>query len=198
MRAWKNTHNSKNNQMITLKKAQQETIGFVIIIMIIMIIGTIFLGIWLRANKQSGIYTESKEVADFLGASLSQTTECYKDSESDLKYLGELIRYCDENQEITCPNEENACDYINKTYTLMLQRFKPAGILGYYKLQIYYKPYTENNTETSEDTSNRAILEIRYGNIADCSVKIAGNTPIDSGNGDYIVNLETCESKTEV
>jgi len=180
------------------KKNQQETIGFVIIIVLVMIIGTIFLGIWLRSSKNSGVYTESKEIDDFLSASLSQTTDCYKDGPSDFKHLGELIGYCNSGTEISCPNNEKTCDYLNRTYSEMLQKLKPAGVLGYYKLFIYYKPYEENESpkETEiPESSYKSIIEIVYGSLAECTVRLAGNQLLNAENGDFIVNLETCEAK---
>lgn len=180
-----------------IKKNQQETVGFVIIILLVLIVGVIFLGIWLRASKSGGVFTESAELSNFISASLSYTTECYKDSESDRKSVGDLIGYCDSKQEISCPNGVSVCDYLNNTYTEMLKTFKPAGVLSYSKLSVYFEETVESDSDSSEENADtgvkRPILAISSGSLADCAIKRAGRGNINAGDGDYIVELETCE-----
>ncbi len=178
-----------------IKKNQQETVGFVIIILLVLIVGVIFLGIWLRASKSGGVFTESAELSNFISASMSYTTECYKDTESDRKSVGDLISYCDSKQEISCPNGAGVCDYLNNTYTEMLKTFKPAGVLSYSKLSVYFKETAESDSseENTGAGAQRQILTINSGSLADCAVKRAGRGAINAGEGDYIVELETCD-----
>ena len=192
------------NKPLKCKRSQQETVGFVIIVLMVMIIGVIFLGIWIRASKSGGVAVESAELSNFLSASMSYTTECYKDSAVDYKKISEMIKFCDTNQAITCPNgTTTACSYLSSTYDSMLKRLRPAGILAYYKLSIYFEPEKveagESEVEdTTTPTKSRNIVEVKSGNSADCGVRRAGKSPIDAEGGNYIVKLETCEKKVDL
>ena len=60
------------------KKGQQEMVGFIVIVLIIVIAGVIFLGIYLRGDKK--INTLDAEISNFLIASSRYTSDCYKGS----------------------------------------------------------------------------------------------------------------------
>ena len=162
------------------KQAQSEAVGFVIIILIVVIAGVIFLGIFLRNSKP--ISTESFEIANFLSASLSYTTLCYKDSPGDYKTLGDLADYCSSGVRLTCPTNKTACSVLNETYSDMLSKFKPAGTLSYYQLSLSY-----NNSETQH-----TFMTIESGTRTSCTSRISGNSQIEAQDGKIIVDLMTC------
>jgi len=180
-------------------KSQQEAVGFVVIILIVMIIGVIFLGIWFRASKQGGVFVESAEISNFLSASLGYTTECYKDNAYDFKNLGDVVLYCYNNDAVNCPEAENSCAYVNKTYGAMLEKFKPAGILSYYSLTASYRVLKNESSGSGEENEAQTgisapFIKIAKGDSSKCVTKIGGQSPIDAGEGDIMVTLETCRA----
>jgi len=166
------------------KKAQSETVGFVFIVVIIVVIGIIFLGIYLR-NKNAGVITIDADISNFISSSLSYTTDCYKDRDSDYQTIGDLVKYCySKTGSITCPDGKDACFIINETYTEMLKTLKPAGTLSYYKMTFTY----------NDSVNERSFEEISSGNPKLCASKRAGDSFINTGIGNIRVLLEVCLS----
>jgi len=190
-------HSDRKVNLLKCKRSQQEAVGFVIIILIVMILGVIFIGVWLRANSQGGVFVESAEISNFLSASLSYTTECYKDNAYDFKSLGDIIFYCYNNQAVSCPEAQNSCAYANKTLGNMLERFKPAGVLSYYGISANYKIFKNNSDsettdETQETSMSAPFIRLSKGDISKCITKIGGQSYISAGEGDIVITLETC------
>ena len=74
------------------KKAQEEIVGFVLIMVIVAVGFLIFLGF----NLRQGITTteESFDLHQFLESSMEYTTECSLRYEKDLAKLGDLFESC--------------------------------------------------------------------------------------------------------
>lgn len=177
---------------IRIKKAQHETVGFVLIILIVVIIGVIFLGISLRGNR--GVVTIDAEISNFLSASLDYTTECYKDHEGDYRRLEDVISYCyQKSNALNCQNSTNPCQYMNKIYPLLLGKFKPAGLVNSYKLIFYYEPSQDTDADQEESTARFSpFLTMDLGNSTSCVSRRSGESRISQDNGQIIVNLEVC------
>jgi len=150
---------SKISSAIQNKSAQEELIGFALIVILVAIIGLIFLGFSLR-NPQKEI-VESYEVESFIQAFLQYTTDCGNYREA---YLGiqKLISECVDNG--ICLDGRNSCDVLNSTLTEMIEEsWKIDGdrpIQGY-KLEIALENGTEvipliakgNSTKNSRGVS---------------------------------------------
>jgi hypothetical protein len=95
------------------KRAQEEMIGFALIIILVAIILLVFLGISLRSPQKENV--ESYEVKSFVQAFLQYTTDC-RDS-NDLGYFSvkDLIFSCNRNEK--CLDERNTCEVLNFTLT---------------------------------------------------------------------------------
>ena len=91
------------------KRAQEEIVGFALIIVIVSVILLVFLSFSLRSSQKMEI--QSYEVEGFIQAFLQHTSDC----EDNLGFLSvqELIFSCD-NQEI-CLNDINTCEVMNST-----------------------------------------------------------------------------------
>lgn len=91
------------------KKAQEEMVGFALIVVIVAVIILIFLGFTIR-NK-SNTDTQNYEVESFLQAVLQYTTDC----EDYLGYLSvkELIIECERGR--NCLDERDSCELLNLT-----------------------------------------------------------------------------------
>ena len=133
------------------KKAQEEMVGFAIIIVIVAVIILVFLGVALnRPQTTTGV--ESYEVQSFISASLEHTTDCSTDFELSYDSVGDLITECDFEQ--TCHDGRMACGVLDSTLKDILESSWKTGedrpVKGYV-LNI-----------TSDDDS---ILSVSEGNI---------------------------------
>ena len=98
------------------KKAQEEMIGFVLIIVLVAVIGLIFLGLSLR-NPQKEI-VESYEVESFIHSFLQYTTDCGNYRENYLP-LQKLISACVDGE--ICLDERESCDVLTSTLTEIIE-----------------------------------------------------------------------------
>ena len=141
------------------KKAQEEMIGFVLIIVLVAVIGLIFLGLSLR-NPQKEI-VESYEVESFIHSFLQYTTDCGNYRENYLP-LQKLISACVDGE--ICLDERESCDVLTSTLTEIIESsWKVEGdrpIQGY-ELKIVLEDGTDviplitngNVTKNSKGTS---------------------------------------------
>ncbi len=177
---------------INSKKGQNETVGFVLIVMLVVIVAVIFLGIALR--KDSPNIATDAEIQNFLTASSQYTSKCYLDNVPKYRRITDLEKDCNYKnfEQIKCPEGMNACDVLNKTYSDLLQEFRPGGkVLSYYKLDFYYlsAPESSGGTRTPFGTS------LVFGNTTGCSSKRGATSEI-SGNEDnsnLVTQIEVCE-----
>jgi hypothetical protein len=130
------------------KKAQEEMVGFALIIIVVAVIILVFLGFPLKSTNNTE--TQSYEVESFLQAVLQYTTDC----EDYTGYLSiqKLVIKCDRNQ--TCLDERNSCDALNSTLDqLTKESWKIEGDRP-------IKGYSLNITSNEEE-----ILSISKGNV---------------------------------
>ena len=93
------------------KQAQEELIGFGLIVVIIMIILMVFLSFSLRNPVKQGV--ESYEVESFIQATLQYNTDCAKNYDSNLLSVKDVIIRCERNE--LCLDERYACEVLNST-----------------------------------------------------------------------------------
>jgi len=95
--------------MIKNKRAQEEIVGFVLIIVMVMVAILFILGFYLRGDHSEGM--ESYEAESFLQSALQYTTECgnYRGYFS----VQELIGEC--SGDGLCQDGKNACEVLNLT-----------------------------------------------------------------------------------
>ncbi|MEK6820619.1 MAG: hypothetical protein AABX71_02815 [Nanoarchaeota archaeon] len=91
------------------RKAQEEMVGFVLIVVLVAIIALIFLGISMRKTTRA---EENKEIDSFLASTLLFTTNCRPSADAVYDFK-DLIRACLKNER--CDELEKACDVLNKT-----------------------------------------------------------------------------------
>ena len=91
--------------MIKSKRAQEEIVGFALIIIIVSVILLFFLSFALRSSRNMEI--QSYEVEGFIQAFLQHTSDC----QDDLGFLSvqELIFSCGQDNEESCLDGENTC-----------------------------------------------------------------------------------------
>ncbi len=132
------------------KKAQEEMVGFALIMIIVAVILVIFLGFYLRSPQKEIV--ESYEVNSFIQALLQYTSNCEESYESNYLSIKKLIIACD-NEE-TCFNGEKSCEVLNLTLKEIAEESWKIGednpVKGY---------------ELKIDSGNRTKLKISEGNI---------------------------------
>jgi hypothetical protein len=94
------------------RRAQEEIVGFVMIVLIVVIIFVILLGIFLRQDGPSERLDSSKAY-QFLESALEHTTDCAINFEPSFSNVGDLIKECDSGSR--CTSGETACEVLNST-----------------------------------------------------------------------------------
>jgi hypothetical protein len=104
------------------KKAQDEMVGFAVIVIIIGVIILIAIGFLVNSRQESVV--EDYEIESFIESSLQYTTNC----ESGLGFISmqELIISC-RNKEF-CLDGNSSCDILNKTLVKMIEKSWNVGI----------------------------------------------------------------------
>lgn len=171
--------------MILKKKAQEELVGFVVLIVIVMIIFLIFLGISLR--KEQNIYKESSDVKMFLESVTEYTSDCAIVSEPNYYSIKDLLAACYTDSNDNCVSRENVCQALNKTLSSLIESSWRIGEDRPIKGYIFNSTYSENITSEGA----QQILAITKGN---CSSGIfVGSAPFFPYNrGVVIYSLNLC------
>ncbi|MBU2496634.1 MAG: hypothetical protein KJ767_01065 [Nanoarchaeota archaeon] len=105
------------------KRAQEEILGFVFVILILVIIGIFFLMITLRQPAQT-IEKENYRINNLLSSMFYLTTSC------ENKNIQELILDCDNGKTNLEPaecKEDKPCTYVNKTISNILDKALKGG-----------------------------------------------------------------------
>jgi len=108
-----------NNLKVTSKKstkAQEEMIGFALIIIIVAVILLVFLGFMLNNSDRSSV--ESYEVNSFLGAVMQYTTDC-EDYVRGPRLVRDLVFDCYFEKE--CVDGRKSCDVLNQTLSEIIE-----------------------------------------------------------------------------
>ncbi|MEK6897849.1 MAG: hypothetical protein AABX28_00660 [Nanoarchaeota archaeon] len=93
------------------KKAQEEMVGFALIIIVVAVILLVFLSFSLRTGQKEPV--ESYEVESFIQSFLQYTSDC-SDNFGNME-IQELIFACNEN--IICVDERDTCEVLRGTLT---------------------------------------------------------------------------------
>ena len=134
------------------KKAQEEMIGFVLIIVLVAVIVLVFLGISLRQKSE---VRESKEIGNFLYSSLLTSTDC-KPRATEIYDFKDLIKAC-YNSEICI--EGDSCEILEKTSKELISKgfdLSGKGKYNYYNFTIYNENVILNLVQKGNYTSSMA------------------------------------------
>ena len=105
------------------KRAQEEMIGFGLIIIIVSVILLVFLGISLNKTKQKDL--GPNEVNSFIQAILPYTTSC-EENTGEYYSIQKLITECIDYDSL-CLNERSTCEVLNSTLKNMLNQGWPIN-----------------------------------------------------------------------
>jgi len=161
------------------KVGQQEIVGFVLIVVLVVVGLMVFLVISLR---DSGEEIKSIEVENMLDALMKQTTGCAISYVPDYDNFEDLFKSCYKNNR--CSNLGiGACDYLNESLTEVLEAmFLTEATISAYQIEFMAKD--------GEDMSG--ILKIFDGNCTGTVREAQRN--IVSGSDSLIIRMKVCSN----
>ena len=127
------------------KLAQEEMIGFVLIILLVSIIALVFFSLSIKRQPET---KTSKEVESFLYSSLIYTTDC-KASEERFYNFEDLIPACYQNSK--CLDGRDTCQVLNETASILIERS--------FDFNFHYKAYSFRVY-----SDNSSLLDISLNN----------------------------------
>jgi competence protein ComGC len=162
------------------KKAQEEIVGFVLVVVIVAVIFLVFLGITIR-QKSPVTQRESGDVSQFIGSMMEYTTDCAITSDSAYISLGDAVRECYSGS--VCRNSERSCDTLNRTLQGAIESNWKMGPDRPIKGYIFNSTYVSGNIL-------RGILTIKKGNCT--AERIGGEYLSPAYPGSVRSSLEMC------
>jgi len=162
---------------VRAKKGQQEMVGFILIVVLVMIGLMVFLVISVRDSPEVG---GSLEIENMLGAIMKHTTECAIPSEPYYETFEDLFKSCYEGDE--CDNlKMSACDYLDESLVDVIGALMDSeATVGAYEI----------SASVRDDKGLKGFLIISEGN---CTGKtLAAQRNIVSGSESLIIRLKTC------
>ena len=137
------------------RKGQEEIVGFVLIVVLVVIVAVIFLGIKLRNPEPT--QKDSEIVYQFLESAMEQTTSCKISETGGFVSLDNLIKNCHSVNSLCLSGD--SCDILNETMGNMLDStwkvgenypYKGYTLKGVYSFDSNGHPETENVFEINE------------------------------------------------
>lgn len=120
--------------MLRNKKTQQEMIGFILIVVLVVIGLMVFIVISLKNQEEPN---DSLQIKNLLSSILKYTTTCAIVYEPDYDNVRALIKSCYSGDR--CKNlDKDACDYLNSTMNSILgDLMKTEAGFNAYKLEVF-------------------------------------------------------------
>ena len=166
------------------RKGQEEIVGFVLIVVLLVIVAVIFLGIKLRNSEPT--QRESEIISQFLESTMEQTTSCKTSETGNFLAIDSLIRECHSSNSL-CVSGLTSCDIVKTTFEDMLNATWQVGPNYPYKGYSISGVYNQNSSGTSQREN---IFNATNGN---CGNSIIGSSYwIPEFPGSIIVTLKLC------
>jgi hypothetical protein len=167
------------------RKAQEEMVGFVLIVILVVVISLVFLGFSLRQKSKP---ETNVQVDNLLSAMLSYTTDCALYM-PEYEKVGDLIKSCYYSEQ--CSNGKNSCNELKDIMNKLLNSAK--GDLGKdrpikaYELNASYSAKQDKFAAIQE---HAPIIYISNGACTGTSIGTQQFVPLDNGN--IIISLKFC------
>ena len=163
-----------------MKKGQQEIVGFVLIVVLVVVGLMVFLLISVRDSPEQ---EKSVEVGNMLDSLMKHTTECAIVYEPDYDDFEDLFKSC--HQGDRCTNlGVDACDYLNESLRAVLEGMfaTESSRVTAYQLDFFVK----------DDNGEEGLLRIFEGNCTGAVSSAQRN--IVSYSDDLIIQMKVCNS----
>lgn len=153
------------------KKAQEEIVGFVAIVLVVVVIGLLFLSF----SLQPSVPQKSTEISSFLDSAMQYTTDCAIGYQPNYLSLKDLIADCYAQAGAQCLNGKEVCSYLNQTIAGILDASYPIGTESNKKGYQFGSVYALNTTNSNQTD----VISISAGNCSSNSYQ----------EGDYFFSL---------
>ena len=165
-------------------KAQEEIIGFVVIMLVVAVIFVIFLGIYISKNSEESF--DSSEISQFLDSAMEFTTECSIYS-TGYNYLNVQQLFIECQKGSLCYDGQTACEVLEITLTNLTES---AWSFGQNRPEKGYEYEIIYESSTGEEDLNPDFKEPHsFGLVG--GEKYKGASPTFSvGSGNVIINLK--------
>ena len=159
------------------KSAQEEMVGFGVIIVLVAIIFIVFIAIYLKKPVE---VTEDYEIGSFIQSTLQYTTIC-EDNKGNVT-VQDLIKKCKDNDLCSYRNM-NPCQILNNTLNGILRESwetSPNGVIKGYSFVINISEDRGESWETIVKVDKGVVTNNYRGSIQDFGKSIGGgyNTAI--------------------
>lgn len=160
------------------RRGQQEMVGFILIVVLVMIGLMVFLVISLRTSPDEA---DSLEVENMLSAIMSHTTDCAIPAVPYYDTLEDLFKSCYENDECS-RMDRSACGYLNETLGAILEDLMATeATVGAYQFDFF----------VAGEEGQEGLLKIFEG---ECAGRVSGaQRKISAGAVDLIMRLKLCK-----
>ena len=173
-----------SNFSVLKRKAQEEIVGFVAVVVLVAIVALVLLSFSFRSKGEA---RDSREVAQFLDSAMEYTTNCSFFFGSENAKVGDVFRAC--SNEERCSDGEESCKILNETLPLLIGAGLRPGedrpIKGYLLSAGSYGNLTR-------DTSKEEFIRIEGGNCT--SYQTRGTSEFRPSRGGKLieVKLDVC------
>lgn len=173
------------------KKGQEEMIGFVVILVLVVVIGLILLVISLRNMGDSQV-RESEEINSFLFSIRPYTTSCV--SRGYPQTIREVVADCSDGK--LCDNGKSACEVLETTIKDILD--SSTFVVSQDSENIYYKLNIYKESANQQSNVIEPVEKFR-DNVRDCrGVKLYNYQVISTRAFENIyVSLEVCKELSD-
>jgi len=165
------------------KKAQEEMVGFVLIMIIVAIVILILLGIMLSKNNSIQKTESSERVGSFLKSISYYTTNC-ENPPTVYNNIEDLIKLCNDHE--SCSDGRQACDVLKNDLSILLN----GGFLV--KNGSFIKGYNLMITTGENESKVYFIEPISKGSIEECKDLLYYDRYFIGIDNDPIMALEVC------
>ena len=159
------------------KKGQQEMVGFVLIVVLVIIGLMVFLIISVRNSPEPA---DSLAVENMLASIMKHTTECAIVFEPQFDNFEDLFKSCYKGDD--CTNLGiSACDYLNESLRDVVEALMDSeATVEAYQLDFFVR----------DDEGQQGLLRIIEGNCTGSSS--AAQRSIISGSESLVIRIKTC------
>jgi len=177
------------------KKAQQEIVGLVVIVLIVSVMGLVFFSFMI--GKGDSVKSTNVELSNLLEASMMQSSNCAINFVPEYDNVEELIKSCYGNKD--CLDGRDSCEVLEGLLGEVVEKglgvdmsgsgIGSGGINKGFELSVKYRDIE------LEDSGEDVIEVISGGVMEDCSSRIGSSRVIDVGFGSGVieVGLRVCE-----
>ncbi len=174
------------------KRGQEEMVGFVLIVVLVMIAAMIFLVISVRKGKED--VRDSVVVENMLNTIMRHTTDCAITFEPQYDTIEDLAKSCYESERCSNLGNSLACDYLNETLSdIMEDLVKGDSFVSAYELDITHKASVGDDPEAEGDELLRIF---GGGNCTEKGSTVSGALRLINlaSSGDIAVRLRVCRA----